>query len=214
MGGIFVFSVRVLDVYWMFRDQRLRDNWALIHAVDQANRLNVPVAVAFNLFDQFLGAKAQYGARTIRRKINNLLPNYLTDFPPLKPQNINNTNWISAKERSIDWETDYCKCSNERSRTWNNPLKPEGLPGPYPYLHFGQISAQRCALEARKVRKINPHAIDVFLEELIVRRELSDNFCYYDPLQGVDDSDSIDSEKTKVPPTLELLTDIFDGMLE
>ena len=47
-------------VYWMFRDQRLRDNWALIHAVDQANRANASVAVAFNLFDQFLGAKARH----------------------------------------------------------------------------------------------------------------------------------------------------------
>lgn len=46
-------------VYWMFRDQRMRDNWALIHAVDQANKANVPLAVAFNLFDQFLGAKAR-----------------------------------------------------------------------------------------------------------------------------------------------------------
>lgn len=46
-------------VYWMFRDQRVRDNWALIHAVDQANKANVPVAIAFNLFDQFLGAKAR-----------------------------------------------------------------------------------------------------------------------------------------------------------
>ena len=46
-------------VYWMFRDQRIRDNWALIHAVDEANRAGVPVAVAFNLFDQFLGAKAR-----------------------------------------------------------------------------------------------------------------------------------------------------------
>lgn len=46
-------------VYWMFRDQRIRDNWALIHAVDQGNKLNAPVAVAFNLFDQFLGAKAR-----------------------------------------------------------------------------------------------------------------------------------------------------------
>lgn len=43
----------------MFRDQRLKDNWALIHAVDQANKANVPVAIAFNLFDQFLGAKAR-----------------------------------------------------------------------------------------------------------------------------------------------------------
>lgn len=46
-------------VYWMFRDQRARDNWALIHAVSQANKANVPVAVVFNLFDQFLGAKAR-----------------------------------------------------------------------------------------------------------------------------------------------------------
>lgn len=47
-------------VYWMFRDQRLRDNWALIHAVHQANLLEVPVAIAFNLFHQFKGAKARH----------------------------------------------------------------------------------------------------------------------------------------------------------
>lgn len=47
-------------VYWMFRDQRLRDNWALIHAVHHANKANVPVAVVFNLFDHFLGAKSRH----------------------------------------------------------------------------------------------------------------------------------------------------------
>lgn len=36
----------------------------------------------------------------------------------------------------------------------NNPLKPKALSGLSPYLHFGQISAQRCALEAQKVRKL------------------------------------------------------------
>lgn len=46
-------------VYWMFRDQRSRDNWALIHAVDLANRSDAPVAVAFNLFHRFLGAHAR-----------------------------------------------------------------------------------------------------------------------------------------------------------
>ncbi|MFS7918489.1 putative deoxyribodipyrimidine photo-lyase [Helianthus anomalus] len=46
-----------LDNQMWYVDQWLRDNWALIHGVDQANRLNVPVA--FNLFDQFLGAKAR-----------------------------------------------------------------------------------------------------------------------------------------------------------
>ncbi|KAJ0714333.1 putative deoxyribodipyrimidine photo-lyase [Helianthus annuus] len=58
-------TVRPLTSYvinyikFLFEDQRLRDNWALIHVVDQAKRLNVTVAVAFNLFDQFLGAKAR-----------------------------------------------------------------------------------------------------------------------------------------------------------
>jgi deoxyribodipyrimidine photo-lyase len=47
-----------------------------------------------------------------------------------------------------------------------------------PYLHFGQISAQRVALEARRFDS-NIAAQEAFLEELIVRRELSDNFCYY-----------------------------------
>lgn len=47
-------------VYWMFRDQRVRDNWALIHAVHQANQRRVPIAIAFNLFHHFKGAKARH----------------------------------------------------------------------------------------------------------------------------------------------------------
>lgn len=38
----------------------------------------------------------------------------------------------------------------------NNPCKPTALSGLSPYLHFGQISAQRCALEARKLRTSHP----------------------------------------------------------
>lgn len=66
-------------VYWMFRDQRLRDNWALIHAVDRASRADVPVAVAFNLFDRFLGAKARQlgfmlrGLKQLHREIEERL---------------------------------------------------------------------------------------------------------------------------------------------
>lgn len=63
----------------MFRDQRLRDNWALIHAIDEANKAGVPVAVAFNLFDQFLGAKARQlgfmlrGLKQLQRDLNEKL---------------------------------------------------------------------------------------------------------------------------------------------
>lgn len=47
----------------------------------------------------------------------------------------------------------------------NNPLKPGALSGLSPYLHFGQISAQRCALEARAVRKLSPQVSDVKFSE-------------------------------------------------
>jgi deoxyribodipyrimidine photo-lyase len=33
----------------MSRDQRVRDNWALLHAAAEASKRGVPVAVAFNL---------------------------------------------------------------------------------------------------------------------------------------------------------------------
>ena len=33
----------------MSRDQRMQDNWALLHACEQAAKSGAPVAVAFNL---------------------------------------------------------------------------------------------------------------------------------------------------------------------
>ncbi|XP_068469151.1 deoxyribodipyrimidine photo-lyase-like isoform X2 [Phaseolus vulgaris] len=63
----------------------------------------------------------------------------------------------------------------------NNLCNPNALSGLSPYLHFGQISSQRCAFEARKRRNSHPQELDAFLEELIVRRELADNYCFYEP---------------------------------
>jgi deoxyribodipyrimidine photo-lyase len=45
----------------------------------------------------------------------------------------------------------------------NDPTKPKGLSGLSPYLHFGQISAQRCALEARACRNASPQVINISL---------------------------------------------------
>lgn len=47
-----------------------------------------------------------------------------------------------------------------------------------PYLHFGQISPIEVALAARATRAPAGDR-DSFLEELIVRRELAQNFCWY-----------------------------------
>jgi len=72
----------------------------------------------------------------------------------------------------------------------NDPAKPQGLSGLSPYLHFGQISGARCAMEAKKFSKQAPEAVASFFEELVVRRELADNFCWYSPKY-----DSLDGQK-------------------
>ncbi|KAF5180401.1 Deoxyribodipyrimidine photo-lyase [Thalictrum thalictroides] len=155
-------------------------------------------------------SKLEYSARTLRGKINKLLPMYLNDFPNLQAPD---KKWDGGY-RTIDWdniiadvirkgaevpEIEWCvpgevaamevlmgskdgfltKRLKGYSTDRNNPLKPKALSGLSPYLHFGQISAQRCALEARKFRNVHPQSVDAFFEELIVRRELADNFCYY-----------------------------------
>lgn len=43
----------------------------------------------------------------------------------------------------------------------NNPMKPEAVSGLSPYLHFGHVSAQRCALEARRFHKLYPQVCSV-----------------------------------------------------
>ena len=41
-------------VYWMSRDQRVQDNWALLHARDLALQHGVPLSVVFCLVPHFL----------------------------------------------------------------------------------------------------------------------------------------------------------------
>jgi len=43
-------------VYWLSRDQRARDNWALLYAQELALDHQAPLAVVFNLAPRFLGA--------------------------------------------------------------------------------------------------------------------------------------------------------------
>jgi deoxyribodipyrimidine photo-lyase len=43
-------------VYWMSRDQRVEDNWALLYAQELALQMKAPLAVIFCLAPQFLNA--------------------------------------------------------------------------------------------------------------------------------------------------------------
>ena len=79
----------------------------------------------------------------------------------------------AAKTLSYFFENKLNKYDDERNDPNHDALSNLSL-----YLHYGMISAQRVALEAQKYDK-NISAQESFLEELIVRRELSDNYCHY-----------------------------------
>lgn len=62
----------------------------------------------------------------------------------------------------------------------NDPNK-NALSNLSPWYHFGQISVQRCINEIRKYGPKFSEAVKSYMEEAIVRRELADNFCFYQP---------------------------------
>lgn len=147
--------------------------------------------------------KEEYAARTIRPKIHKLLPKYLVEFPKLKkhPYSYNNfkgDSWdfisknleVNRRIKPVDTfipgekaakkvldEFISKKISQNYKENRNDPNK-NVLSNLSPYLHFGHISAARIALEVQKHTKDDENQ-EAFLEELIVRRELADNFCLY-----------------------------------
>ncbi len=279
-------------IYWMSRDQRIKDNWALLHAQDLALELKTPLVTVFCLTPRYLQAsirnysfmleglkeietamkklniifhlltgkpeenilrfckdykagalvtdfsplrinrrwknnvvktlptsffevdahniipcwsatsKQEYAAYTFRPKVKKLLPDFLSDFPeiikhPHSMKNIPEVNWTKVVESlGFDFTTGgnrffipgekaaYAAMQSfieERLADYeadrNDPNK-KGQSGLSPYLHFGQLSAQRLAYLTRQAEAPGIHT-ESYLEELIVRRELSDNFCFY-----------------------------------
>lgn len=280
-------------IYWMSRDQRATDNWALLFAQERALARGVALGVVFCLADRFLGAssrhfafmirglreaadelsrkaipfflltghpgqevlrfaarhrvgslvtdfdplrvkrrwkreiskslavpfyevdshnivpcriasgKREFGAYTIRPKIGRLLPAYLQDIPHLLrhphpwPRAVPPARWEQAFARlGAPVRLPFAgfppgeKAAHALLRRFiaeKLPAYPDARNDPTldgqsnlsPYLHFGQLSAQRVALEVER-SEAPPAAREAFLEELIVRRELSDNFCFYE----------------------------------
>ncbi len=282
-------------VYWMSRDQRIRDNWVLIFAMETAWMRKAPLMVVFCLAPRFLNAsgraygfmlrglreleagllergvpfhlvtgepgkvvpqfvaehragilvtdfdplrvkrqwkrdvsqridvpfyevdahnivpcwlaspKQEFAARTLRIKVGRVLEDFLDDFPMWDRSLVrqegrkHEIDWAMA-EKSVGAVPDAAPASGFASGEdaahtvlqgflkdrlphyhlkRNDPLQ-DGQSGLSPYLHFGQLAAQRVALDVRRA-KAPAEAKEAFLEELIVRRELSDNFCYYNP---------------------------------
>ncbi len=149
--------------------------------------------------------KREFSAATFRPKIRTALREFLTDFEPLREHPFP---W-EGDARSVDWsqlrkglpvdrsvgEAFWLEPGERAARralrdflenrlasrylTRNDPLG-NGQSNLSPYFHFGQLAPQRAALAAQRFTESLP-ALESFLEEVIVRRELSDNFCFHTP---------------------------------
>jgi len=53
-----------------------------------------------------------------------------------------------------------------------------------PYLHFGCLDAREVALRVLDRPGVPDRSVDAFLEQLVVRRELAYNFCWFTPPEG------------------------------
>ena len=117
---------------------------------------------------RYVSNKQEYNAQTLRRKIYfNIYP-FLTEFK----------NFSKEKVESDYILEDFLKNKLQNYSVFKNNPSKNVLSGLSKYLNSGFISAQRVALEVIKadVDDINK---ETFLEELIIRRELADNFCLY-----------------------------------
>ena len=281
-------------IYWMSRDQRIEDNWALIYAQDLSLEKQRPLRVVFCLVSVFLEAgprqydfmlrgiaqccsraevlnipfdliqgdpekilpryltqsrasclvmdfdplkirkkwqtlvldrtdipaylvdahnivpcwetsdKQEYAARTIRPKIHRKLNEFLEPFPGLRsgpdipgnnvlnPEKLMRDLKLSSGPAPVDWlkpgpdqalktlDSFISQRLSGYDRDRNDPNK-HALSCLSPYLHFGQICSQTAALRIKQDTKASLESRDAFLEELIVRKELSDNYCHYNP---------------------------------
>jgi deoxyribodipyrimidine photo-lyase len=199
--GVVVSDFNPLRINRQWKDSILQKVNVSVIEVDAHNI--VPCRVA--------SPKQEFGAYTLRPKIRRLLSDYLEEFPKLVihpfygdgqyvlMENDKNLypdidletitySWITSGEDAAHKAAE--KFVSDRliyfERDRNDPVK-NGQSGLSPYLHFGQLSSQRLALMIRSQENAAGSA-DSFLEELIVRRELSDNYClystYYDSFEG------------------------------
>lgn len=145
-------------------------------------------------------SKLEFAAYTIRPKIESKLYEFLEEYPSVKKQfyslNLPNNEWveiisslqIDGSIKKVSWIKsgskeahktldEFIKIKIENyDRDRNDPNK-DGQSNLSAYLHFGQISSQRIVLEIK--RRVKESYTKAFFEELIVRKELSDNFCFY-----------------------------------
>ena len=204
----FCFQSKAGAVVTDFDPLRIKQEWQR----QVGSRLSIPLIEVdgHNVIPaRIVSTKQEYAARTIRPKIHKMSEEFLEGFPALQPVQSQShvfdpVDWTTVK-RDVDIEDGGTvvslasgpEAANEAlsdflhnrlygyARKRNDPNE-EGTSRLSAYFHFGQLAPQRAALAVASSGKGEDQ--EVYLEELIVRRELSDNFClhnpHYDSLQG------------------------------
>lgn len=184
-----------------FSPLRIQIEW--LTSISQSISIPVLQIDAHNIVPVWIASsKAEYGAYTFRPKIQHHLKEFLTTFPVLtsmrkvrkhrairweilskafKGLEIPPISWVKAGELEAQKTLKvflknrlqgYADHRNDPNSGTQSDLSP--------YLHYGMLSPQRVALEVEKT-KAPSRDKQAFLEELIVRRELAENFCFYNP---------------------------------
>ena len=158
---------------------------------------------------RFVSDKREYGARTIRPKIHRLMPEFLEEFPALGAAQVKGagfpvTDWAqvfsslrvdetvgpvdlvpgeAAAHAALD---EFISRRLGKYAEDRNDPNAEATSRLSAYYHFGQLAPQRAALNV--VACPPGPGVEAYIEELVIRRELSDNFCLHTP-----NYDSLDS---------------------
>jgi len=156
--------------------------------------------------------KQEYAARTIRGKITKKLPEFLTQYPPIVKHpvtaeaELQEPQWESVEKalkvdrkgygvEPVEWAVPGTRGGHDRVHKFvteclkiyadkrNDPVV-DALSNISPWVNFGQISMQRAVLQAKQSEKSYPEAVATFVEEAVIRKELSDNFCFYNKKYG------------------------------
>jgi deoxyribodipyrimidine photo-lyase len=185
--------------------QRLQRSWRIRVAraikcplIQVESNVVVPVEVP--------SQKEEYTAGTLRPKIHRHLERFLVavknaelkhtlpkqfegavelrDLPSLIKEinadtSVGSVDWLQGGQtEALRHLKSFIKDRLDGFDTFRNDPAKDYLSNMSPYLHFGQISPVQIALA---VMDAGAESEESFLEELIVRRELSMNFVYYNP---------------------------------
>ncbi|CAG0888693.1 unnamed protein product [Darwinula stevensoni] len=149
-------------------------------------------------------------------KLRGKLADFLSEFPPV----VKHPFICSKPCSSINWDEVYMWLECDRSVpevTWAKPGTSAGMrmlqdfiqnrlkmyaekrndptvdatSNLSPWLHFGQVSPQRCILEVKQLSETYPQSVDKFINEAFIWRELAEHFCtycpHYDSLEGAEE---------------------------